>query len=109
MISYVINTSTECNTKRLTYYISSFFKRAQFSARYNSIQLKFYTVNNNIIPIGENYLIDIQNELEIKTYKFYLIQNFIHSYSNNDKVNKVVFYYVKVSKKEYSNHIKNIF
>ena len=108
MLSHVIKTSTECNVRRLSYYISSFLKRAEFSSRYNSIQLKFYTVNNDIIPIGDSYLLDIQNKLELKTYRFYIIQNFIHDYPNKEKVNKIVFNYINRSRKEYLSHIKSI-
>lgn len=112
MISYVIKIRTECNVKKLSYYITRFFKKGQFESRYNHIQLKFYTVNNKIIPIGEDYLLNIKNELEIKSYKFYILQNYIHNYlnenDNGEKIEKIVFDYVKSSRLEYLNHIKII-
>lgn len=112
MISYVIKTRSECNTTKLSYYISRFFKKGPFDSRYNYVQLNFYTVDNKTIPIGENYLLDIKKDAEVKSYKFYILQQYTHNYLNtknsSSKIEKVVFNYTKSSRKEYQNHIKTL-
>ena len=109
MISHPIKLRTECTSGKLSYYIFRFFKKGNFVSRYNSIQLYFHMEDNSIIPVGRNYMLDINSELEVKSYRFYLMQHFTHNFKDNSsKIVKIVFNYVKVSKKEYLNHIKTI-
>ena len=109
MITHVIKLRTVCTARKLSIYITRFFKNGHFESSYYSFQLKFYTANN-IYLIGEEYLLNIKKDLEIKSYKFYINQLYLHDYleNHNEKIEKIVFTYVKRTKSEYLSHIKNI-
>ena len=96
MISFVIKVRSQLNIKKLSVYISRFLKSTK--SRYVSVQLLFYTAENKIAPIGNKYLLDLHNEQEVKTYKFYIQQYYIYNYSNDEPVNKVVFNYIDADK-----------
>lgn len=110
MVSYVINPRTECDKNKLRVYITRFFRSALFKTRYIYVQLIFYT-QNEPIQIGDNYLLDIKNDSEIKTYKFYIFQYFEHDFlrsNDNKNINKIVFNYSASNRKEYLKQIKNL-
>ena len=112
MISYVIKVRKQCNKIRLTYYVKSFFKKGLFNSRYIYVQLKFHTADNNIISIGDNYILDIKKNREVKSYLFYILQYFCHNYlteNKNDKLDKDVFYYTETTRKEYLSQMQKFY
>ena len=109
MISYIINIRSVCNKKKIVSYISRFLKSGEFNSRYIYVQLKFLTDNNNMILIGDKYLLDTQNDREIRTYRFYILQYYSFNYliENEDKkIIKVVFDYSEATRKEYLSQVR---
>ena len=80
MVSFVINVRSQLDAKKLGVYISRFLKSG-IKSRYLNVRLMFYTHENKIIPIGDKHMLNIQNEREVKTYKFYIQQYYIYNYN----------------------------
>ena len=75
MNSYVIKVITVFDKNKMKVYLNQFFRKATFYSRYINVQLKFYTANNDIIKIGDNYLLDIKKPTEIKSFKLLYPKN----------------------------------
>ena len=100
---------TVCNVRKLKLYLTRFFQQEIADSRYIIIQLKLQTVNDNIIKIGENRILDLKNNKELKNYRRNIqgesIQYLSPSYEN--KVNRIIINYTEISRKEYLNIIKS--
>ena len=108
MISQVIKLRTDCSINKLKQYITRFFKIQINESRYILIQLKFQTVNNNIIKIGDVTTIDIKKVKDIASYKTTIEDDAIKCLNNkDDKVIKIHINYTELSRKEYLNFKKS--
>lgn len=109
MNSHIIKLKTNCNLFRLKLYITRFLKKPTLKSRYIILQLKFYTINNNIINVGKEYILDIKNLADVKTYRFnieLLSSKYLEGYE--DTVNKIVIDYSEITRKEYLSYKKQI-
>ena len=108
MNTYIIKLKTECNKKKIRDRLNQFLRQDIFVSKYNSIQLKLVT-NNKIIEIGQNYILDITKNNEVKNLREFIEIEYMNYESNNndnDKITKLIFNYKKVSKKEYIESFK---
>ena len=110
MITHVIRLRTECTITKLKSYITSFFKNEIRDSRYIFIQLKLQTVNNNLITIGDTQVLDLKKNKDKRSYRHHIECEYkLHlSPSNDDKVNRIVFIYTEIPRKEYLRQIKLI-
>ena len=79
MNTYIIKLRKDCDLNKIKSSLIRFLRKALFKSRYIAIQLKFYTENNNIINVGENFIVDTKKADEIKNYKLFLINYIIIS------------------------------
>ena len=98
--AFIINIRTVINSRKIRYYISRFLNNDLFKSRYIQVQVEVISENNNNIKIGNEFLLDLKNQLEIKSFIFLIEQNYF-SYNIEDKINKIVFKFKDLKKKDY--------
>lgn len=104
MITYVIHTYSKIDNKKIRYYITRFIKSGNFNTRYIEVEFCLYDENNNMTVIGKTHNLDTKDNNKIETYIFLIRQNLL-TYEINNKINKVVFKYRELSRKEYLTRI----
>ena len=104
MTTFIINVRSEINNRKIKYYVSRFVNCDYFN-RYIQVEVLVYSENEAIKIGNDYYVLDIQNTLEIKSFIFLIQQNFA-SHTFNEKINKFVFKYTELKRKEYLN-LKN--
>ena len=87
----------------MKYYMYKFLNTNLFKGKYIVVNLKFYTNENNLISIGENFNLNINDNSDIKKFRHFIEHNFKLFLNERAEVNvvKVIFNYRKLSKKEY--------
>lgn len=110
MITHVIKLKTDCTLTKLKLYLTRFFKHKINDSRYIFMLLSLKTINNNLIKIGENRVLDLKKNKDTKSYRHHIDLELeatdYFSPSNDDKVNKIIFNYTEISRKEYLNQRK---
>ena len=106
MTAFFINIRSEVNVKKLKYYISRFLSSNKSKSRYIKVEVVLQSENNKF-QIGNSYYININNEIDRKSFQFLIIQNF---YANNieGKINKIIFNFVELTKNDYLNYKKSL-
>ena len=88
MKTFIVKLKSELNKNKLRVIITRFLRITPFKTRYVNVQLKLYTLNNTIINVGENFILDVKKEDEIKNFKLYIEHNYLSfSLKNKDWIN----------------------
>ena len=62
---------------------------------------------NNHFHIGNTYCVNIKNEIDRKSFQFLIIQNF-NSTNIEDKIKKIIFNFIELTKSDYLNYKKSL-
>ena len=107
MITKVVKLRSLCTRDKFQYHLNLFINKVYHSTRYAMIEVKFIKETGENIVLGKGYYIDLNSEIEIRSYKYYLSQ--FYSYQVNlDEVKQIVFTFVSCDKKTYSEQINKV-
>ena len=108
MVFYVIRVRSVLDKNKIRIYVSRFLKSKDFKSRYLKLNVQVY-FNNSVTTILENLYLDTKNQKEVRTLKFNVTENILINFPSSElreSINKVVFSYKEINKKDYLELIK---
>ena len=108
MVSYVIRVRSILDKNKARIYVARFLKSKDFKSRYLMLSVLVHN-ENSIKTILENTVLNTKNQKEVRTLKFNVTENILINFPSSElreSINKVVFSYKEINKKDYLELIK---
>lgn len=97
MIHHIIKTRTPLTRKRISNYITSFFKEVDLNTKYIKVRITLQDINSNKYNLGEAFIVDITRTKSINSYKTIIFDQYLKflllDRSNEIKITRFIFEY----------------
>ena len=107
MIIKVVKLRSDCTISKFETHLNRFIDKVYHKARFIMVEVKLVTKTGAEITLGDGYYMDLNNDGELKSHKYYLSQFYSDHFEVNEIIN-IVFTHVKCTKKIYLAHLSKI-